>query len=290
MSDALDSEAARAAAAGIFPGTELAWVGEGHHSVVFGVSPVTGAHVEPSSVVRVRRHPPRPFPCYFYKSLLEGGAPLVRLLGRPLERSGYEVSTAEYLRPGLVSQESYVSLLTALHSAPAERSGVPEWDWLERTANDLRESRGVHVEPLSEVFDRVKCRLGRMGTGRVSGLHGDPHPDNIGFASDGRAKWFDLDDICVGPVAWDWSSAIFIARRFENHRGDLDHLVYAAQQDCGGPAPDAVLDEMVTLRELNLLLAGFRLLDKPHHAELLHRVRTLQDGDRDARWALIDDL
>lgn len=290
MNDALDSETARAAAAAVFPGTELARVGEGHHSVVFGVNSETGASVEPWSVVRVRRRPAQRFPWYFYQSLLEGGAPLVPLLGRPLERNGYEFSTAEYLRPGLVSQESYVGLLTALHSSPAERSGVPEWRWLERTANDLKEARGVQVEPLSEVFDRIKCGLARVGTGRVSGLHGDPHPDNIGFAADGRAKWFDLDDICVGPVAWDWSSAIFIARRFENRRWDLDHLAYAAQQDCGGPASDAVLDEMVALRELNLLLAGFRLLDQRHHAELLHRVRTLQEGDRDARWALIDDL
>ena len=177
-----------------------------------------------------------------------------------------------------------------MHSAPGERNCVPEWDWLERTANELREARGMQLEPLSEVFDRVKVRLGQVGTGRVSGLHGDPHPDNIGFASDGRAKLFDLDDLCVGPVAWDWSSVIFIARRFENRRWDPDHLAYAAQQDCGGPAPSAVLDEMVTLRELDLLLTGFRVLGQRHHAQLMHRVRTLQDGDRDAPWALIDDL
>lgn len=284
-SDALSAGEARAAAAAVFPRSKLTQLAEGQHSVVFTADQAGG--VGPTSIVRVRRKPQQPFPWRFYRSLLAGGAPLVSLHGRPLEQNGYEFSAAEYLQPGPVAQGGYIRALIALHSRPSGPSVPPKWDWLERTSHELREARGVHGELLAGVFDQVKRDLRRAGMGRVSVLHGDPHGDNIGIAADGHPKWFDLDDLCVGPVAWDWSSAIFIARRFGDSRRDLDRLTSAAEQDCGSAA---VLNQMVALRELNLLLAGFRLLGPEHHTEMMHRLRTLQDGDRDAPWALIDDL
>lgn len=69
----------------------------------------------------------------------------------------------------------------------------------------------VALDRLPEV-GHLRAELGRVRpliatAGPVQPLHGDPGPSNT-LREDGRLLWNDLEDVCVGPVAWDLASAL----------------------------------------------------------------------------------
>jgi len=60
---------------------------------------------------------------------------------------------------------------------------------------------GIAGDRWPERADELEPAL-RGGGGPVQALHGDAHPGNVLLDGD-RLAWFDLEDACAGPVAWD---------------------------------------------------------------------------------------
>jgi Ser/Thr protein kinase RdoA (MazF antagonist) len=98
------------------------------------------------------------------------------------------------------------------------------------------------VSVLSEAFTRLTEDLARAG-GQGQVLHGDAGLSNL-MAADCQWVWFDFEDTCWGPVAWDLAATTASPR--------LDRLRILASY--GDPVDAAQLHTCEQLRRLHLTM------------------------------------
>jgi hypothetical protein len=97
--------------------------------------------------------------------------------------------------------------LAALHAGLRDHPALDELPFLLGPLDEVRSvaarlaADGIAGDRWAERADALEPVL-RAAGGPLQALHGDAHPGNVMF--DGpRLVWFDLEDTCRGPVAWD---------------------------------------------------------------------------------------
>ena len=137
--------------------------------------------------------------------------------------------------------------LRALHAALADfpgelapLSGIR--DWLERLLGELRPS----PELTRPDIDRLRFQLETLTPAvfesslPAQALHGDASLSNLLRTARGLV-WNDLEDVCVGPVAWDVAGLVASARARGQSAEFVDDLL-AAYGDSGVEGLDAFLE------------------------------------------------
>ena len=123
---------------------------------------------------------------------------------------------------------------TSLRSLHAELAGFPGdlvplseiRDWLERLINELRPSAGLTKADI----DRLRSRLEEVTPAvfesslPVQALHGDASVSNL-LRTDSGLVWNDLEDVCVGPVAWDLAGLVTSAKEPEQSEKFTEELL-----------------------------------------------------------------
>jgi hypothetical protein len=128
--------------------------------------------------------------------------------------------------------------LRRLHGALAGFSGdLPPLsdtrDWLARLLAGLRPSPSLAPRDI----DLLRSRLDALGPAvfesplPAQALHGDTSMSNL-LRTEGGLVWSDLEDACVGPVAWDIAGLVSSARSRGQSAAYTEELVAAY----GGPA------------------------------------------------------
>ena len=123
--------------------------------------------------------------------------------------------------------------LRALHEALAgfpgdlaPLSGIR--DWLERLLAELRPSPALTRRDL----DRLRRELDALTPAVFESslpaqpIHGDASLSNL-LRTDGGLVWNDLEDVCVGPVAWDVAGLVASARARGHGAESIDELLDA---------------------------------------------------------------
>lgn len=113
-------------------------------------------------------------------------------------------------------------------------------------------------------------------------IHGDAHPNNLLHTLRG-ALLCDWDHVALGPREWDLVQAAYFHRRFPKPSDDLDGAARVYGWDL---RLWEGFDELIAVREISGLGAYVRTASSKPSArdELAHRIRTLRDGDIQARW------
>ncbi|MBM2623848.1 phosphotransferase [Actinoplanes sp. LDG1-06] len=234
--------------------------------------------------------------------LARAGVPIGELTSRVPQAlvSGDWRATAWELHPALDGRLPAADLarpLAALHAA--KLSGLPGWDLVGTIRDFLAPLRSVGSAwayerlglPTAELVERLLARCDEieralttvawtLPTGTV---HGDAHPGNLLRATDGRVLLCDLDTVAEGPREVDLVPAAHGVARFGRDRRDYESFAERYGFDVlGAPA-------WPVLRRLRDLQLAVYLLPRPPadpvaSAELEHRLRTVLDGDDNARW------
>jgi hypothetical protein len=108
--------------------------------------------------------------------------------------------------------------LRALHAAladfPGDLAPLSEVrDWLARLLAELRRSRVLTPQDIDWLRFQMQALTPTVfeSTLPAQALHGDASMSNL-LRTDSRLVWNDLEDVCVGPVAWDLSGLVASAR------------------------------------------------------------------------------
>lgn len=136
----------------------------------------------------------------------------------PYIESGFGISFWTYVKSNsekLVSNSVFCSMLNDLHKALKEYGG--ELPILAPIYNDI--PSGINrlevlgdVVPLSDLnflkatWHQVQHRMDATSAD-VQPIHGDSHAGNI-LLTDAGPLWNDFEDVCIGPIEWDWSCSV----------------------------------------------------------------------------------
>jgi hypothetical protein len=90
----------------------------------------------------------------------------------------------------------------ALAGFPGDLAPLSEIrDWLERLLAELRPSPELDIDSLRRRLDALTPAVFESSL-PVQPLHGDASLSNL-LRTDSGLVWNDLEDVCIGPVAWD---------------------------------------------------------------------------------------
>lgn len=225
-----------------------------------------------------------------------------RALEQPLPIQGHVVSIwrLEHLAPGPAATCAELgAILRQLHDRPEPPLSLPALGdpfgsvvrAIDRAVVDVTSASGRgapnHLQTdlrwLKAHVGEVRSRWASLRFTRPIGLiHGDAHPGNLMRRGDGSLVLGDWDHAARGPREWDLAQAHYTHRRFR-YPDDIDALADAYGWDIrewdGLPA-------VIAARELTGLSPYIRAAatDAARRDELVHRIATLKDGDRHARW------
>jgi|Tabmets5t2r1_1033131.scaffolds.fasta_scaffold20389_2 Phosphotransferase enzyme family len=164
------------------------------------------------------------------------GAPVVtpsaELPPGPHEYDGFPISFWTYLEPDpgrLPTTADCAALLVDLHATLRSYPGdVPTYlaDDMPALMTLLDQADGVvdqdDVERIGEAHERLRS-MWESPDGELQPLHGDAHPGNIMSTSAGFV-WIDFEDICRGPVEWDFAAMWDRDAVERHHRPDPELL------------------------------------------------------------------
>jgi hypothetical protein len=132
--------------------------------------------------------------------------------------------------------------LRALHAAladfPGDLAPLSEVrDWLARLLAELRRSRVLTPQDIDWLRFQMEALTPTVfeSTLPTQALHGDASMSNL-LRTDSRLVWNDLEDVCVGPVAWDLSGLVASA----NARGQSAKFVEELLAAYGEPAVEGL--------------------------------------------------
>lgn len=182
-------------------------------------------------------------------------------------------------------------LLLRVHALPEPPAGVPRWQPIEAARTRLADARArgsefvddADLEYLERRYDELEAALTRIEWALPPGLiHGDAHLGNVIVGPSGPVLC-DLDMACVGPREWDLTPLAVGRLRFGFPARDHAGLAAGYGVDVTRWAHFPVLRE---LRELKTTTGALSIIDSnpAARAEFAHRLRTLRQGDRSARW------
>lgn len=126
--------------------------------------------------------------------------------------------------PGTVSQAGFGSMVGALHATLASYAGdLPP---LAGPLADIASGLAHSDDPL---LHRVASELVPLAlTWSRRPLHGDAHTGNVLMTAAGPL-WTDLEDVCVGPVEWDFASMTVTDEAIDAYPGVVDRSLL---EDC----------------------------------------------------------
>ncbi|RAS59527.1 phosphotransferase family enzyme [Lentzea atacamensis] len=211
---------------------------------------------------------------------------------QPVEAAG-AIATFWPYRPALENPPMHeiADLIRRLHNTPAPPFPVPPHEPLVRLREALADDRARDEPVLSEqdrrwlqnraehlvqTYDHTDWPLGK---GLV---HCDVHAENVVF-SDGW-KLIDFDQVCLGPREFDLVSAL--PDHFHQSEAERRALLTAYGYDLLGWKGWVVVRDIIEMHSLSSYL---RLASTVPAAatELGHRVASLRNGDRTARWTAV---
>ncbi len=169
--------------------------------------------------------------------LSEQGAPVVapsrELPPGPHEYDGFAISFWTYVRTdpdrtptAADCSAMLVDLHDALRSYPGElpmlgANDIPRGlEMLDQAGNVLSQA---DVDLLRVAAERLRP-FWEAPSGDLQPLHGDAHPGNLIAARDGGLVWIDFEDVCRGPVEWDFATIMDLDAVAAHHRPDPDLL------------------------------------------------------------------
>ncbi|MGB0630345.1 MAG: phosphotransferase enzyme family protein [Alphaproteobacteria bacterium] len=163
------------------------------------------------------------------------------------EVSDYAPRSLEALRACHAALRSYAGALPYLRGyAEARRVFLHLW----RT-EALDPARASDVVRRLAVLDQALDRIREDDTVVKVPIHGDAHLGNIltiGEAASAPVLWIDWDDVCLGPVEWDFASLIVEFRK-QPDRPDREAVLRAVFAD---EIDTALLDIMIDARTLQI--------------------------------------
>jgi aminoglycoside phosphotransferase (APT) family kinase protein len=140
---------------------------------------------------------------------------------------------------------------------------------------------------LREQITSLRRQWSALDFPRPAGLiHGDAHIGNLMRAASGQAVLGDWDHVATGPREWDLAQIHYMDRRF-GRAGENGIDAFAAAYGWDIRTWPG-LDTLIAIREITGLSPYIRAArDRPdYRQQLAYRLRTLQSGDTQARWAL----
>lgn len=213
--------------------------------------------------------------------------------GQPLVISDHVVSLWRYLTiadPPADPGAQLGRLLAELHGQPEPPAPPPALlDPLASVARAVHRHTGAlpqrdHAWLIERITD-LRQRWTDLTFPHPSTLiHGDAHPNNLMRQTSGQVVLGDWDHVAMGPREWDLIQIHYTRRRFGRPSdADLDAFTTAYGWDVNR-WPGAA--DLIAVRELTGLSPYLRqsAAHPPARAELLHRLRTLQDHDIQAAW------
>ena len=214
---------------------------------------------------------------------------------QPFVIAGYVVSAWRYLptadTPAPTSAEMG-NILRELHAQGDPEFALPSLDDpFASVAAAINEAPDA-MSPANQLWLRERITSLRrhwsaLDFPRPAGLiHGDAHIGNLMRAASGQAVLGDWDHVATGPREWDLAQIHYMDRRFGRAgENGIDAFADAYGWDIRTwPG----LDTLIAIREITGLSPYIRAArDRPdYRQQLAYRLRTLQSGDTQARWAL----
>lgn len=223
----------------------------------------------------------------------EHGVPAVRLLAdveQPVVVDGC-VATLWHEVPEVGAPPAgrdLAALLRGVHTLPDPPFPLPRWEPIEDGRRRL-ESVAVDLAPgdldfLRTRYAELEAALDGLPFVLPPGLiHGDAHLGNLIPGPDGPLLC-DLDMVCVGPREWDLTPLAVGRLRFGYPPAAYEELVAGYGFDVTTWPGFWVLRE---LRELKTTTGALSVMHSNPglRSEFVRRLRTLRDGERNARWA-----
>src|SRR4051812_36510296 len=137
--------------------------------------------------------------------------------------------------------------LRELHAALAEFPGDLDpisgiRDWLERLLAELRPSPALTRQDIDWLRSWMEALTPTVFESALptQALHGDASMSNL-LRTDGGLLWNDLEDVCVGPVAWDVAGLVTSARA-RGYGGKSIEELLAAYREPGVEGLEAFLE------------------------------------------------
>ena len=200
--------------------------------------------------------------------LAEAGAPVVSPSGilpaGPHEEDGLIISFWDYVEEGDIDfrKQNAVATLQECHAAFADYPGelpflhgyadarrlfLQYWREGELTEREFRET----LSRISEMDDLLARMKEEMDTPPVP-LHGDSHLRNticVGSGEFTRPLWIDWEDVCCGPVEWDYACLIVNLLDYPVRNRKYIRAIKKLVADHNDPAR---LDLLIRARELQI--------------------------------------
>jgi aminoglycoside phosphotransferase (APT) family kinase protein len=222
------------------------------------------------------------------------GVPAVRLvegLDQPVDTAGYRATFWHAVPPvrRKATGSDLARLLRMVHRLPDPPFALPDWDPLAIVRSRLGSVGDDAVDPedrafLERLIDRVEADLAGLSYPLPRGpIHGDAYLGNLISGPDGPVLC-DFDSTCIGPREWDLTPMGVGQVR-------LGHPPREYRRFAAGYGFDVMrwpgFEVLRRVRELKMVAGGLPILDgnPMASAEFARRVRTLQAGERNARWA-----
>lgn len=193
----------------------------------------TRVHLRPAPVVarvittgRVLRGDPMPWltrEVAVAQFLAAAGAPIVPPWADPgpYLANGLEVSLWQWVHaePGQVSQSAFGELVGELHAALSlyEKDLPPLVGPLTDIATALTVSDDAVLHRAAAELVPLALSWPRRP------VHGDAHPGNVLLTAEGP-RWTDFEDVCVGPVEWDFAPASVSDEAVAAYPGRIDRV------------------------------------------------------------------
>lgn len=179
------------------------------------------------------------------------------------------------------------ALLREVHALPDPPLPLTAWQPIADARRRLDDALGLAPEDrlfLEARYAELEAALAELRFVLPPGvIHGDAHRGNLIPGPDGPVLC-DLDMACIGPREWDLTPLAVGRLRFGYPAQEYEDLVAAYGYDVTRWPGFWVLRE---LRELKTTTGALSVMHSNPglRNEFAHRVRTLRDGQRDARWA-----
>jgi hypothetical protein len=124
---------------------------------------------------------------------------------------------------------SLLGLHAALADFPGDLAPLSDIrDWLERLLADLRPSPGLTRQDIDWLRFQLEALTPAVFESALpaQALHGDASISNL-LRTDSGLLWNDLEDVCVGPVAWDVAGLVTSARARGHSEKFVEELLAA---------------------------------------------------------------
>jgi aminoglycoside phosphotransferase (APT) family kinase protein len=218
-------------------------------------------------------------------------APTIRLAGervQPIEIDGLLATVWSYLPPREPEPTAtdLGPVLRDFHHLAAPPQPMPRWDPVADARARLADAEALPDQDrryLLDWCDRLHPQIAALtGAGPAGLVHGDAHAGNLLRSREGQVVFCDFDATCLGPWQVDLAPVAVGEVRF-GRVGAHQQLAAAYGYDV---TADPAWPSIREARELKMVVAAVPLLaSAPGVAkEFRVRLRSIQDGDRDARW------